>query len=135
MHVRSLLAAAALVLASGASARLSAQGVVQGRVTTPKEQFGANFGDDYFLANYQQIAEYWRKLEKESPRLKVQNMGKTAEGRDQLMMIVTSPGNQRQLENYREISARLVPPVVSAAALQSSPEWSRWNGGVFPALP
>lgn len=52
MHVRSLLAAAALVLASGASARLSAQGVVQGRVTTPKEQFGANFGDDYFLANY-----------------------------------------------------------------------------------
>lgn len=109
---------------------------MQGRVTTPKQQFGANFGDDYFLANYQQIAEYWRKLEKESPRLKVQNMGKTAEGRDQFMMIVTSPGNQRQLEKYREISARLAKAEgLTAAALQSSPEWSRWNGGVFPALP
>ncbi|MEO8000224.1 MAG: M14 metallopeptidase family protein, partial [Gemmatimonadaceae bacterium] len=64
-------------------------------------------GDDYFLANYKQIADYWRKLEKESPRVKVQNMGKTAEGRDQLMVIVTSPENHRQLEQYREISARL----------------------------
>ena len=82
MNIRSLLAAAALMLASGASGRLSAQAVLQGRVTTPTEQFGANFGDDYFLANYKQIAEYWHKLEKESPRLKVQNMGKTAEGRD-----------------------------------------------------
>lgn len=25
-------------------------------VTTPKEEFGHNFGDDYFLANYQQIS-------------------------------------------------------------------------------
>ncbi|MEP6690958.1 MAG: hypothetical protein ABJD07_07365 [Gemmatimonadaceae bacterium] len=107
MNVRPLLAAELLMLATGASAPLHAQAVPPVRVTTPKEQFGANFGDEYFLANYKQISEYWRKLEKESPRLKVQNMGKTAEGRDQLIVIVTSPENQRQLEKYREISARL----------------------------
>lgn len=109
MPVRPLLAVALLVAVTVAEPHtLRAQPVQQAaHITTPKEQFGSNFGDDYFLANYKQIAEYWRKLEKESPRLKVQVMGKTAEGRDQLMVIVTSPENQRQLEHYREISARL----------------------------
>ena len=31
-------------------------------ITTPKEEFGFNFGDDYVLANYKQISTYWRKL-------------------------------------------------------------------------
>ena len=39
------------------------------RVTTPMEEWGHNVGDDYFLANYQQLMAYWRKLEKQSPRL------------------------------------------------------------------
>lgn len=77
------------------------------RITTPQQQFGHNFGDDYFLANYQQISAYWKKLEKESPRIKLQEMGKTAEGRTQLMAIVTSPENHRRLARYKEISARL----------------------------
>ncbi|HEY0929755.1 MAG TPA: M14 metallopeptidase family protein [Gemmatimonas sp.] len=79
----------------------------QGRITTPKEAFGANYGDDYFLANYQQISNYWRTLEKESPRVKLRVMGKTAEGRDQLMAIITSPENHRNLERYRQIAERL----------------------------
>ena len=33
------------------------------RITTPKEQLGANIGDDYFLANYTQIEAYWKKLD------------------------------------------------------------------------
>jgi hypothetical protein len=77
------------------------------RITTPREQLGANFGDDYFLASYAQIAAYWRKLERESPRIKVVNIGKTAEGRDHLMAIVTSPENHKNLERYRSISQRL----------------------------
>src|SRR5260221_14574138 len=52
-----------------------------GHVTSPKEEWGHNVGDDYFLANYQQLIAYWRKLEKESNRLHVLDMGKTAEGR------------------------------------------------------
>jgi hypothetical protein len=79
----------------------------QGPVTTPKEAFGANYGDDYFLANYQQISSYWRTLEQQSPRVKLQVMGKTAEGRDQLMVIISSPENLKNLEKYRRISERL----------------------------
>lgn len=109
MHARSLFAATLLAAAAAAPPQvLLAQPVQQAaHITTPKEQFGSNFGDDYFLANYKQISDYWRKLEKESPRLKVQVMGKTAEGRDQLMVVVTSPENQKNLEHYREISQKL----------------------------
>ena len=79
----------------------------QGRVTSPQEQLGANFGDDYFLANYKQISEYWRKLATESPRIVLQDIGRTAEGRTQLMAIVTSPENHKNLARYQEISRRL----------------------------
>ena len=65
----------------------------QGKVTTPKEFFGHNIGDDYWLATYDQFTEYWRKLDAESDRMQVVEIGKTAEGRPQLMAIVTSPEN------------------------------------------
>jgi hypothetical protein len=78
-----------------------------GRVTTPLQEFGHNFGDDYFLANYKQIAAYWRKLDAESDRMTVESIGKTAEGRDQLMAIVTSPENHKNLARYKDISRRL----------------------------
>ena len=90
------------VWAGGPAARQAA-----GRIPTPLQEFGHNFGDDYFLANYKQIAAYWQKLDKESDRMKVVEIGKTAEGRPQLMAIVTSPENHRKLERYKEISRRL----------------------------
>jgi hypothetical protein len=76
-------------------------------ITTPKEQLGHNFGDDYYLANYQQIADYWKKLATESDRITVQSIGQTAEGREQLMAIVTSPANHKNLARYQNISRRL----------------------------
>ena len=66
-------------------------------MTTPLQEFGHNFGDDYFLANYKQLAAYWQKLDRESDRMVLQSIGKTAEGRDQLMAIVTSPENHKNL--------------------------------------
>src|SRR4249919_1860735 len=102
-NTRALLAISALAIASVGPSPAAAQT----HITTPKEEFGANFGDDYFLANYKQIAAYWRKLDRESDRIVVQEIGKTAEGRSQLMAIVTSPENHKRLARYKEISARL----------------------------
>ncbi len=51
-----------------------------GRVTSPKDVWGHNLGDDYFLADYQQLIAYWHKLEQDSPRIHVVEIGKTAEG-------------------------------------------------------
>src|SRR5262245_11176068 len=30
-------------------------------ITTPKEAFGFNFGDDYQLVNYTRLVDYWRR--------------------------------------------------------------------------
>jgi hypothetical protein len=76
-------------------------------VTKPKDHFGFDLGDDYCLANYKQYAAYLRKIEKETDRLKVVSIGKTEEGRDQLMAIVTSPANHKKLDRYRDISRTL----------------------------
>lgn len=79
----------------------------QTRITTPKEQFGFSLGDDYHLANYAQLVEYWKKLDQQSDRLTVVEIGKTAEGRTMLMAIITSPENHKKLDRYKDISRRL----------------------------
>src|SRR5229473_8068278 len=76
-------------------------------ITSPKDYFGFHLGDDYCLANYQQLMGYWSKLERESDRVKVVRIGVTEEGRPQLMGIVTSPANLRELVRYQEIARRL----------------------------
>jgi len=79
----------------------------QGKITSPKEQLGFNIGDDYQLANYTQLADYWKKLTTESERIALVEIGKTADGRTMLMAIITSPENQKKLSRYREVSRRL----------------------------
>src|SRR5215207_4156365 len=85
---------------------LSAQSAAP-RVTSPKDFFGFNIGDDWKLANYDQFSAYWKKLDGESDRMIVQEIGKTAEGRPQLMAIITSPENFKKLSRYKEIARKL----------------------------
>ena len=96
------LAAAMLLAVSSSVAAQAAP-----KITTPKEELGSSFGDDYFLANYQQIAAYWQKLDRESDRMVVHEIGKTAEGRPHYMAIVTSPANHQRLARYKDIARRL----------------------------
>src|SRR3954454_530128 len=77
------------------------------KITTPKEQFGFNIGDDYQLTTYTQLTAYWKKLATESDRMRLTEIGKTAEGRPQYMSIVTAPENFSSLDHYREISQKL----------------------------
>jgi hypothetical protein len=90
--------AASLLIAATAGAQT---------VTTPKQQFGFTIGDDYHLATYDQFQEYWHKLDKESPRMQVVEIGKTEEGRPHLAAIVTAPENFKNLERYKQISQQL----------------------------
>src|SRR5687768_2074841 len=98
--LRSLLLPVALILIVCAAS--AAQGI-----TTPRQHFGFNIGDDYQLATYDRFAEYWHTLDKESDRVKVVEIGRTAEGRPQLMAIVTSPENFKKLDRYKDISRKL----------------------------
>ena len=77
------------------------------RITTPKEALGFNLGDDYQMASYTQLDAYWKRLAIESDRLKLVDIGQTAEARHQYMMIVSSPENIRRLDHYKGISQQL----------------------------
>ena len=81
--------------------------LAQKKITSPREQFGFNLGDDYQLANYAQLEAYWKKLALESRRLSLQGIGITAEGRPMYMAVITSPENQQKLKHYKDISRRL----------------------------
>jgi hypothetical protein len=102
MPQRSLRVSTALVAALAFAATAAAQ-----TVTTPKQHFGFTIGDDYQLATYDQFQAYWQKLDKESPRMRVIEIGKTEEGRPHLAAIVTAPENFAKLDRYKEISQQL----------------------------
>jgi hypothetical protein len=100
--VRATFLASILLAMAGASPAFA-----QRHVTTPAEYFGFDMGQDYHLANYQQMVGYWTQLDKESQRVKVVPIGTTAEGRTMVMGIVTSPANHRKLEKYQQTARRL----------------------------
>jgi len=77
------------------------------KTTTPETFFGHQIGADYVLPNYTKFSEFVRTLDAESDRMIVQSIGKTAEGRDQLMAIITSPENHKNLQKYKDIARRL----------------------------
>src|SRR5262245_66478782 len=76
-------------------------------LTSPQTQFGHDIGDDYFLVNYTQYVDYLLKLDHESDRMTVVEIGKTAEGRTEYTAIITSPENQRKLAQIKEANRRL----------------------------
>jgi hypothetical protein len=96
-----------LVLAGLAVAAAGAQTQAPPKVTSPKEQFGHEIGADYVLPNYTQLTAYWQKLDKESDRMILQSIGKTAEGRDHYMAIISAPENLKKMDRYKEIARRL----------------------------
>src|SRR5690242_12676487 len=79
----------------------------QAKITSPKEQFGHDIGDDYFLVNYTQYEAYLKKLDQESDRMTVTPMGKSEEGRTMYLAIITSPESHKNLAKYKDISQRL----------------------------
>ena len=88
-------------------ALLAIPAAAQQRLTSPREFFGHEIGADYVLPNYTKFAEYWVRLSRESDRMELDTIGMTAEGRPQLMAIVSSPENLRNKERYRRIAEQL----------------------------
>jgi hypothetical protein len=114
-RLRALLVVALLLMlaASQAQTQSPLQPSVQtarpdpSAVTSPQQQFGAAIGDDYFLANYTQLEQYWKRLAQESDRVRLVDIGRTEEGRSQWMAVISAPENLAALDHYRDIARRL----------------------------
>ena len=77
------------------------------KIPTPAQHFGFSIGDDYMLATFTQTEAYFQQLAATSDRVRMLSIGKTEEGRDQPMLIVSSPANLKKIDEYKTISRRL----------------------------
>src|SRR5574342_261308 len=87
-----------------------------GALPTPESVLGFRIGTEKRLADYHQMIDYLRKLDTASDRLQLENLGKTTEGNDFIMAIISSPANLRQLDEWKKIQARLADPRALSAA-------------------
>lgn len=92
----------ALCLALAASSLLAAT-----RVPAPEQVLGFRPGADYKLADYDLLVKYFRALDAASERVRVVEIGPTAEGRTMIAAVITSEANQRRLDRLRQISRSL----------------------------
>ncbi len=76
-------------------------------ITSTKDYFGFRVGADYHLIDYEKAMEYLRKLEAESPRIKLFEYGKSSDGKPMILAVVSSEENMAKLDHYKEISKRL----------------------------
>jgi hypothetical protein len=76
-------------------------------VPTPESVLGHKPGDDFYLANYDESREYFRKLAASSNRIKLINVGKTTRGLDWEVAIISSPENLAALDKYKDIEKKL----------------------------
>ena len=91
-----------VVLALGVSANA--------QIRSPQDHLGFRVGDDYKLASWEQITTYFEELGRSSDRIRTENVGETTLGRPFLVVTISSPENQANLDRYREITRRLIDP-------------------------
>jgi hypothetical protein len=92
---------AAAILLLGFFSSLPAQ------VPAPESVLGHKPGDDFFLATYEESLSYFQKLAESSDKIKLFRVGKTSEGRDWYIAVISSAENLRNLDRYREIGRRV----------------------------
>jgi len=79
-------------------------------VPDPAKFLGHIAGAPDTLTYSKDIYAYLRALEKVSPRVRVLTMGKTEEGREMIVALVSAEANLAKLDRFREITAKLADP-------------------------
>src|SRR5580704_7471700 len=79
-------------------------------VPSPREVLGEDIGAPRVLHYYADILKYYRVLADKSPRVKIIPTGKTEEGRETLLVLISSEENIRNLDSNRQNLAKLADP-------------------------
>jgi hypothetical protein len=77
---------------------------------TPESHFGHPIGVDRELLDWDKVVSYFQSLAKTSDKIRVEELGKTAEGRPFIAATISSAATLRNLDHYREIQAKLADP-------------------------
>jgi hypothetical protein len=97
-------------LALGAALAFGGFVRAQHAVTTPAAYFGFELAADGKFAMWEDEVAYYQKLAKESDRVQVRELGKSAQGRPFLLVTISSPQNLAKADRYKEIARELADP-------------------------
>ena len=81
-----------------------------GTVPSPRAHFGKIIGAPGVTHHTDEVYGYFRALAAATPRVKVETVGKTEEGRDIILAIVADENTMRDLDRYKALLARLADP-------------------------
>jgi hypothetical protein len=98
---------------------------------TFRDVAGHDFGER--ITQHHQMVRYLERLAAESPRVRVETLGRSWQGRELILAIVTSPENHARLDEIRAVAQRLSDPRATspqeAAALIRDQPAIVWFGG------
>ena len=80
------------------------------RVPSPRDVLGFTPGDDRTIADWTQISDYFKRLDRASDRVALRDLGQSTLGRTLFAAFISSAENIRELDRYRDIQRRLADP-------------------------
>ena len=80
---------------------------VEAQVPSPESVLGHKPGDDFYLANYEESVKYFHALAAASDRMKMFTVGKTTQGRDIEVGVISSPQNLARLDEFKKDGRQL----------------------------
>jgi hypothetical protein len=104
-------------------------------VPSPRRHFGTIIGAPGVMHRTTEIYGYFRALAGASPRVRVETIGRTEEGREILLVAIADEATIRELDRYKAAAARLadprrVPATEVDAAIQAAKPIYYLNGGL-----
>src|SRR5262245_21327788 len=79
-------------------------------VPTPASFFGHPIGADRTVLDWDKVVAYFQALAKSSDRIRVDELGKTADGRPSIAGTIADAPTLRNLDRYKSIQQRLADP-------------------------
>ncbi|MBI1353173.1 MAG: peptidase M14 [Acidobacteria bacterium] len=91
-------------------------GPLSAALPTPESHFGFRMGTDRKLVDWDGVVGYYRKLDAASDSVRVEELGKTTEGRPFLLATIARPETLAKLSTYQSLQARLADPRATTPA-------------------
>jgi hypothetical protein len=79
-------------------------------VPTPGSWFGHEIGEDRTVLDWDKVAGYFHELQRTSDRIRVEELGKSTEGRPFLAATIADPDTLKHLDRYIAIQQKLADP-------------------------
>lgn len=103
-------AAALWCVALGLAAAQTTVVRLPSEIPTPQSHFGHPIGQDRSSLEWEKVVAYFRLLAQSSDKIRIEDIGKTTEGRPMIAAFIASTDTLKSLDRYLSIQKRLADP-------------------------